>query len=146
MLILWTRFACFACYIHLFCCIWSVNRWWWSLVLLLPNFFWTCTILTKYTCRVLTYLHHFDILNPPSFWHLCIVLTNLHHLNTEFHEKSAQIIFVVCKGTSGDCGQSKQSEFTRPRAILRYATEIDIVIITLSFCSSSSSLRSIFGK
>ena len=27
----------------------------------------TYTILTKYTYSVVTYLHHFDILNPPLF-------------------------------------------------------------------------------
>ena len=58
--------------------------------------------------------------NPPLFWHLCIVLTNLHHLYTEFHEKSEQIILAVCKGTTVDCRQSKQSEFTWPITYLLF--------------------------
>ena len=129
MLVLWTRFACFARYIHLFCCIWSMNRLWCRLVLLLPKLFWTCTILTKNTCRVLTHLHHFDILNPPLFWHLYIVLTNQHHLYTDFHEN-----FEQTKQHNKYSGQSKQSEFTRIDTslarlvlILRYVTKVDVM-------------------
>ena len=114
--------------------------------LLYRIFFWTCAILTKYTCRVLTNMHHFDILNPPLFWHLYMILTNLHHLTTEFDEKSEDIFFVVCQVTSWNFGQSKQSEFTVLLSILRYVTELDIVIVTFSFCSINCLLRSIFRK
>ena len=42
---------------------------------------------------------------------------------------------MVWKGTSEDSGQSKQSEFTRPRLIFRFVTDLDIVKVTISFCS-----------
>ena len=107
----------------------------WTLLRFVASCLQTFAILTKYTCRILTYLQSFDILNPPLFWQFCTILTNLHHLNTEFQKKSKQIILVVCKGTSRDCRQSKQSEFTVLLSILRYVSELDIVIVTFSFCS-----------
>ena len=110
------------------------SRRWCSLVLLL-KLFWTCTILTKVTCRILTYLQCFGVLNPPPFWHFCTILTNLHHLNTYNQNNSKLIFLVVWKGTSEDCGQSKQSEFTRPRLIFRFVMDLYIVKVTISFCS-----------
>ena len=42
---------------------------------------------------------------------------------------------MVSKGTSGDYRQSKQSEFSRQGSILRFVTDLDIVKVTISFCS-----------
>ena len=49
-----------------------------------PKIHQTCILLTKYTCNALTYLCYFDILNPPSFWHFCNVLTILFHFDFNF--------------------------------------------------------------
>ena len=53
----------------------------WPLQRLDASFLQTNTILTKYTCSVVShnlwhmYLYYFDILNPTTFWNLYIILS-----------------------------------------------------------------------
>ena len=90
--------------------------------------------------EILLNLHYFDKINlqhsdipasfghfkPSLFWNICIVLTNLNHLDAQFDSKSKPIPFAVSKGTNEYSGQSEHSELIRPLVVLQARGRISL--------------------